>query len=73
MGDNPFGAAETDEDWQDPEGDPAGALLGAQLRPIPMSDELEVRATLLFYIPSQTRPSGWLACSLSGVVVCLLR
>jgi hypothetical protein len=37
------GPAESDEDWQDSE-DPAGALLGAQLRPIPMSDELEVRS-----------------------------
>jgi hypothetical protein len=39
------GPAESDEDWQDSE-DPAGALLGAQLRPIPMSDELEVRSHL---------------------------
>jgi len=35
---NPF--ADSDDDWAETE-DPAGALLGAQLRPIPMSDELE--------------------------------
>ena len=44
------GPAESDEDWQDSE-DPAGALLGAQLRPIPMSDELEVRSHLFLVIP----------------------
>lgn len=36
----PDSFAESDDDWADTE-DPAGALLGAQLRPIPMSDELE--------------------------------
>ena len=44
------GPAESDEDWQDSE-DPAGALLGAQLRPIPMSDELEVRRHLFLVMP----------------------